>query len=415
MPRLYHTKSKTGCARCRARRVKCDETKPKCNSCTRHQVNCLYDRTNRWKASQPDDNSATDPVLHQTGTATSQAATHDDKHFEESVPLMSAESRGRRYLELRLLHLWTTEVCQTLPGAYDPINLRIWAHDVPKIALDYEPLLTAIFSITLLYMVFSNSEVGIGKDELFAYRARYFEAALRNHRQALGSMDHHTANGASFTSIVLIFDAFASLRERWIQPINANAPYKPPTEWLQMCRGARNVASVGLRMIGEDSDTSFGIMARGAAPFTDPEVIYSEANRARFAHLLPANTDKSEDDTDNEAYTTAVAYIASVAAAKEAGEDLVKTARRVTIFPIILHDRFITLIEMLNPRAMVILAHYFALLCHLDRIWWISNYPEKEIEAINSSLSSEWHGMMAWPLRVLRDRGQRSVVSGGER
>ncbi|KAM0523129.1 hypothetical protein ACHAPE_001621 [Trichoderma viride] len=405
MPRLYHTKSKTGCARCRARRVKCDEAKPKCNSCTRHQVNCLYDRPNRWKTSKPDDNSATDPVLHQTETATGQAATYDDSHSEESVPLMSAESRDRRYLELRLLHLWTTEICQTLPGGYDPINLKIWAHDVPKIALDYEPLLTAIFSITLFYMVFSNSQVGIGKDELFAYRARYFEAALRNHRQALGSMDHHTANGASFTSIILIFDAFASLGERWIQSIKPNMRYKPPTEWLQMCRGARNVASVGLRMIGEDSDTSFGILARGAAPFTDPEVIYSEANRARFAHLLPANADKSEDDTDNKAYTTAVAYIGSVAAAKEAGEDFLITARRVTIFPIILHDRFITLIEMLNPRAMVILAHYFALLCPLDRIWWISNYPEKEIEAINGSLSSEWHGMMAWPLQVLRDRG----------
>ncbi|KAK1244029.1 hypothetical protein MKX08_002167 [Trichoderma sp. CBMAI-0020] len=410
MPRLYHTKSKTGCARCRARRVKCDEAKPKCTSCTRHQVNCLYDRTSRWKASKSDDNSATDPALHQTGTA-----AHDDSRSEESMPLMSVESRDRRYLELRLLHLWTTEVCKTLPGGYDPQNLRIWAHDVPRIALDYEPLLTAIFSITLFYMVFSNSQVDIGKDELFAYRARYFEAALRNHRQALGSMDRRTANGASFTSVILIFDAFAGLRERWIQPIDPNIPYKPPTEWLQMCKGARNVAAVGLRMIGEDSDTSFGIMARGASAFTDPEVIYSEANRARFAHLLPAMADKSEDDIDNKAYSTTVAYIGSVAAAKESGEDTLKVARRVTILPIILHDRFITLIEMRSPRAMVILAHYFALLCHLDGIWWISDYPEKEIEAINDSLSSEWQGMMAWPLRVIRDRDQRFAVRGSER
>lgn len=331
------------------------------------------------------------------------------------MPLMSAESRDRRYLELRLLHMWTTEVCQTLPGGYDPQNFKIWASDVPKIALDYEPLLTAIFSITLLYMVFSNSQVDIAEDELLAYRARYFEAALRHHRQALGSMDHRTADGASFTSIILIFDAFASLRERWIQPSDPNIPYKPPTEWLQMCRGARNVAELGLRMIGEDSDSSFGIMARGATAFADPEVIYSEANRARFAHLLPAIADKSEDDADNEAYTTAVAYIGSVAAAKEAGEDPLKVARRVTIFPIILHDRFLTLIDMLSPRAMVILAHYFALLCILDGKWWVGNCPEKEIEAINDSLSSEWHGMMEWPLQVLRDRGQPSAVRGNEK
>ncbi|PTB42442.1 uncharacterized protein TrAFT101_008464 [Trichoderma asperellum] len=415
MPRLYHTKSKTGCARCRARRVKCDEAKPKCGCCARHEVDCLYDRIDRAMSLKPNVTHVPDPVLHRAGTAAGQAAAHNDVHTEELTPLISAESRDRRYLELRLLHMWTTEVCETLPGGYDPQNLKIWSIDVPKIALDYEPLLTAIFSISLLYMVFSNSRVGIAEDELFAYRARYFEATLRHHRKALGSMDHRTANGASFTSIILIFDAFASLRERWIQPIHHSMPYKPPTEWLQMCRGARKVAALGLDMIGEDSDSSLSIMAKGAAAFIDPEIIYSEASRARFAHLLPKNADESQDGVDNEAYIRAVAYIGSVAAAKEAGEPPLITARRLTIFPIILHSRFLTLIDMLSPRAMVILAHYFALLCPLDGLWWIGNCPKKEIEAINSNLSSEWQGMMEWPLQVLRDHDKPSIVRGNEK
>ncbi|KAL7917649.1 hypothetical protein ACQKWADRAFT_26928 [Trichoderma austrokoningii] len=409
MPRLYHTKSKTGCARCRARRVKCDETKPKCNFCVRHHVDCLYDRTNSCKPLKPDNSNAADPALSQAGTAAAWSASHNSVQTEEAMPLMSAESRHRRYLELRLLHMWTTEVCHTLPGGYDSQNLKIWAHDVPKIALGYEPLLTAIFSITLFYMIFSGSQVDMAEDELLAYRAKYFEAALRHHRQALGSIDHRTANGASFTSIILIFDAFAGLRERWTQPPDSNTSYKPPTEWLQMCRGARNVAALGLRILGQDSDSCFSIMARGAVAFTNPAVIYSEASRARFAHLLPPVADKSQDD---EAYTTAVAYIGSVAAAKEAGEDPLKVARRVTIFPIILHDRFLVLIDMLSPRAMVILAHYFALLCTLDFLWWIGDYPKKEIEAINNSLSSEWRGMMEWPLQVLHDRARPSAAHG---
>jgi hypothetical protein len=247
-------------------------------------VDCLYDRTNHGKFSKSDNHPVPDLALHQTGTAAA--------HHEELVPVISAESRDRRYLELRLLHLWTTEVCQTLPGGYDPQNLETWAHDVPKIALEYEPLLIAIFSITLFYIIFSGSQVDMEEEELLAYRAKYFEAALRHHRQALGSMDHRTANGASFTSVILIFDAFASLRERWTQPIDPDMPYKPPTEWLQMCRGARNVSALGLRLIGEDSDSSFGIMARRAISFADPELIYTEANRARFAHLLPVTADK---------------------------------------------------------------------------------------------------------------------------
>lgn len=330
------------------------------------------------------------------------------------MPLMLAESRDRRYLELRLLHLWTTEVCHTLPGCYDPQNLKIWSRDVPKIALGYEPLLTAIFSISLLYMVFSNSQVGIPEAELFAYRANYFEATVRHHRKALGSMDHRTANAAGFTSIILIFDAFASLRERWMQPIHPGTPYKPPTAWLQMCRGVRNVVALGLDMIGEDSDSSLSIIAKGASLFVDLDTINSDANRAKFAYLLPANADTSLDGADNEAYTTAVAYIGSVAIAKEAGEEHPKICRRLAIFPTILHDRFLTLLDTLSPRAMVILAHYFALLYTLDGLWWVGNCPEKEIEAIKANLGSEWLGSMEWPLQILRDGGQTSAGGDNE-
>ncbi|KAB5575679.1 hypothetical protein GE09DRAFT_600282 [Coniochaeta sp. 2T2.1] len=41
-PRLYHKKSRTGCATCKRRRVKCDEKRPSCTGCSRHGVTCTY-------------------------------------------------------------------------------------------------------------------------------------------------------------------------------------------------------------------------------------------------------------------------------------------------------------------------------------------------------------------------------------
>ncbi|KAK2602812.1 hypothetical protein N8I77_009317 [Diaporthe amygdali] len=41
-PRLYHKKSRMGCLRCKARRVKCDEARPSCSGCSRHLVDCVY-------------------------------------------------------------------------------------------------------------------------------------------------------------------------------------------------------------------------------------------------------------------------------------------------------------------------------------------------------------------------------------
>ena len=41
-PRLSHTKSRTGCFRCKARKIKCDEQRPVCRNCGRHNATCKY-------------------------------------------------------------------------------------------------------------------------------------------------------------------------------------------------------------------------------------------------------------------------------------------------------------------------------------------------------------------------------------
>ncbi|KAK3503189.1 hypothetical protein B0T13DRAFT_123437 [Neurospora crassa] len=50
-PRLGYTKSRTGCARCKLRRVKCDEAKPSCTACLRHGVICSYISSGQTEAS----------------------------------------------------------------------------------------------------------------------------------------------------------------------------------------------------------------------------------------------------------------------------------------------------------------------------------------------------------------------------
>merc|ERR1711939_429982 len=40
--RRFHSKSRTGCARCKTRRVKCDEKKPTCSNCVRQGAECVY-------------------------------------------------------------------------------------------------------------------------------------------------------------------------------------------------------------------------------------------------------------------------------------------------------------------------------------------------------------------------------------
>lgn len=37
-----HNKSRAGCYRCKAKRIKCSETKPKCHHCLKNAAQCVY-------------------------------------------------------------------------------------------------------------------------------------------------------------------------------------------------------------------------------------------------------------------------------------------------------------------------------------------------------------------------------------
>ncbi|PSR94329.1 hypothetical protein BD289DRAFT_144896 [Coniella lustricola] len=63
-PRLYHRKSRLGCTRCKARRVKCDETKPTCGGCKRHSVQCVYLSTDNITPTNTNSNTTSSRRRH---------------------------------------------------------------------------------------------------------------------------------------------------------------------------------------------------------------------------------------------------------------------------------------------------------------------------------------------------------------
>ncbi|KAB5576624.1 hypothetical protein GE09DRAFT_954120 [Coniochaeta sp. 2T2.1] len=65
-PRRPHRKSRNGCARCKQRRVKCDELRPSCSRCARHNIRCYYPTADSNTALQTDASSNLDLVTRQT-------------------------------------------------------------------------------------------------------------------------------------------------------------------------------------------------------------------------------------------------------------------------------------------------------------------------------------------------------------
>ena len=77
-------------------------------------------------------------------------------------------------------------------------------------------------------------------------------------------------------------------------------------------------------------------------------------------------------------------------------------ARRLIVFPMLVDKLFVDFVEEQRPRALVILAHYFALLTMLRGFWWVGDAGPREVLAIVGEVPAEWQHLLSWPLEVMK-------------
>lgn len=256
-------------------------------------------------------------------------------------------------------------------------------------------------AVSCLYMATMVPDAEQTPQELMTHRAAYLEATMNQHRQLISGMTPETADATCFASMALTVDAFASLLERQLEP------YEPPLPWLHMSRGLSSVFGVAMNLVKDYPDAIihhlFGTtVARGMA-----DKATFEANLEGFRHLLEPR-DEVLNEEDLEAYKNVVSYIGSVKNAHAAGEHPKTICRRLTAWATMSPARYIELLGLRRPRALVLLAHFFGLACYVNQFWWIGWTPVREIRAIEANLSPVWMDLLAWPLQAALERASTS-------
>lgn len=135
---------------------------------------------------------------------------------------------------------------------------------------------------------------------------------------------------------------------------------------------------------------------------TDFETLFALENRQSLLHLFtnpPGIDPEPWSPETQEAYEHTLSFIGAIQVALDAGvEGPDQILRRCLGFPGLIPKRFIDMVEERRPRALVILAHYFAYLARFREIWWIGDSGAREVRAIAGILAPEWREMMGWPV-----------------
>lgn len=425
--------------KCKSRRVKCDEVRPVCGNCTRLKMDCSWPdarldppATGRLRpSSSPQPVSMLSPSTVSTGTAPTTTNTTPEQpasyvsnwpkwpsaenpfaQLDDAAGISLPESRARRLMEHRLMHNYYLNSSAAFSVAPAESWRKLWSVHMPAMALRHENILYGMLASSATSLLRSTPD----DKDLFDARQGYFVSALHAQRQEVAKLCVENAEPVCFGALLISMTSFAMLKERSLEP------YQPPIEWLQVGRGAGTVIWQSVETIvteAREADHPALMTVATAYPYFGKDQSYFDADMRKdflgvLTQHLPSGDDWDDEET-REAYEKTLSYVGSIQKGINSGEPVYAVTRRLQTFALLVPPKFITLLDMQRPRALVIMAHFWATASQIHGVWWLGeadaisaeSTAKREIRAIKRVLPQEWMTTMVWPLDQvgLRDIG----------
>ena len=350
------------------------------------------------------------------------------------------------------MHHYTALTCKTFTFTA-PVTEEIWKIKVPHLAFAGSQHLTdAILAVAALHL---RSQTPHDKELIRASHA-YMAASLAEYSATLTrGIDSTNAETLFLTSTLIAFQSTAT-RVFIKDELSVNAAahagaegrarnpaagcYAIPFSWFHSFQGVKAVTAaswqylraspVVTQVINSQAvlqldftsgpDTFFGHLLDGldeelevmrqSAPTRHPQTAPMGDGIPTSCRVRPAFHDEPNPDPGPELdriTATRQAYQHAVAVLNWAHKIPHKGAPLA--FPATVSRRYIELLEERQPRALAVLACFFALLKSLDTVWWLHGMARREVLGVVSLFNSdffgpdaysEWWPHLEWAMRI---------------
>ncbi|CAM1508902.1 Fc.00g026410.m01.CDS01 [Cosmosporella sp. VM-42] len=418
-PRIGHRKSKGGCRLCKSRKVKCDESRPRCGWCLHRGVPCFYDS---------DSLAQTVPANYEVPSS---SHFGDDSSFSNTPSSNSAGSGATDYayderLSLFLLHHFTSVVTPSFPTEQISAMRRLYAGDMVQIAFTHDFLLNAILSVSAQHLHLasrgilkvqspSSTETTIIPPpfihvDFALVHSQHLGRAIIGQRDALVSLQPENALAVFYASVLLCIATIQSIR----QTVQLQTDYKPPIEWLIVSKGVATVSYAALPNLPPQSAIEFLASLDGVDYLKHTELLYDPVNATELRGLLDFVDDTTaESKEDLVSCQAALALIGGIYNAIILREPAAQICRRLMAFGPLAPPLYVTSVKQRQPRALSILAQFMAMtkIAEREGYWWFHGVADREIHGLKSLLPSKWQWATDWPMMVVQRGWEPSMWS----
>ncbi|KAH8824136.1 hypothetical protein DL96DRAFT_248126 [Flagelloscypha sp. PMI_526] len=412
--RKKHKKTRTGCKTCRQRRVRCDEDKPTCFNCQRREVACLWDENESMPLPPQqslDSNlgaSSSTSTLSHTGAAADIA-----KIVRPSTQVARTNGLGMTdMIGIELMHYYMAHTSLSLMTRTDDNSLHSLQIVGPRAALRFAPLMTTLFALTAMHIHIAEQDFNgtPSQRDYISLVDKFVEITLQDFPTEFDTNSYNPQErepvflAYSFLGVISIAHPNFQMGSYCPGPVIDRAYIFPdhPLGWLSATRFFQ-----GKMMEHWDP---YSEKERPVFP-TGPIQLEARVQELYYDNLLPfpellkhINTTSAPDQKELAAhgwiYDEAIRHLRllwSISFQPYAAQ------LRLVMWPVSMSQAFFQLIMAKQPRALVIFAHYCALLGQFRDKWVVRNRGKRDIKAIMDILGqdSEWALWMQLPLNQL--------------
>lgn len=322
-----------------------------------------------------------------------------------------------KHFEMRLLHHFVSHTYQFMPGGKTPVIGECWTARVPTIAFGHDTLLYAILAASSAHLGFLDPSQTV----YHVAAKHYFAIVLREQNQAMSNVTVGNADPICLTSLIvnilaLHFQNVSDSRPRHLFSVT-------PFRGLCIGHSSADVIRTAWSRVNKDSCSEAAKILKATPTFQDvhsgtaeyhsthrfvadpPGQVIYPVDHSITSTLGEIGGEGLEMDGDNENVTTAIraaiGYVGCMSKAIEAEEPDTTFCQRVIGFTGTIPKLFLQLVLTKHPRALLILAYYFALVHHAESVWWLSGLAERSVRRIFETLPKEWKPLMRQPFAMI--------------
>ncbi|CAG8237148.1 unnamed protein product [Penicillium nalgiovense] len=381
MVRRTHRKSRNGCIECKRRHMKCDEKRPICSNCISSQRHCEF--------LQPvSSEQSSRRVRSETATGSPAVASPAVTSSPAQEPSNNSEDAPVNMLHVELVHNIYSE---SMGGFNRPHNFSsIPFQDILQYGLNAPYLTNEILSLSALHL----SIVRPGQRDFY----RHHSTQLQNH--ALSSFNNSSShiNDENYVSIFLFAGILGlhMLCETLVYRENDFENFLDQfVQHIVLHRGVRTVIGGGRWQLLQQTSLR-PLLELGE------RMSSVDASLGPLCQMLLGRINGlGHDENTTRTYQQAIQALQSAITATENQIPGANSIDVLIAWPVLVPREYIDLVAQRKGEALVILAHFGALVDTHKHSWVFCDGGKYLVDSISQYLGPQWAEWLHWPRQSL--------------